>query len=62
LQLKHKIPAITTFKEAETVKTALQKIVQKNPVTKELTEWKAFQIRQNSVLPNHNSKGELHCT
>ncbi|MFV7235265.1 hypothetical protein [Flavobacterium sp. ZB4R12] len=48
---KHKITAITTFKEAETVKTALQKIVQKNPVTKELTEWKAFQIRQNQFYP-----------
>jgi hypothetical protein len=48
---KHKIPSITTFKVAETVKTALQKIVQKNPVTKELTEWKAFQIRQNSFYP-----------
>jgi hypothetical protein len=48
---KHKITAITTFKEAETVKIALQKIVQKNPVTKELTEWKAFQIRQNQFYP-----------
>lgn len=53
---KHKIPVITTFKEAETVKTALQKIVQKNPVTKELTEWKAFQIRQNSFYPITTAK------
>jgi hypothetical protein len=48
---KHKIAAITTFKEAETVKTALQEIVQKNPVTKELTEWEAFQVRLNSFYP-----------
>lgn len=48
---KHKITEITTFKAAETVKTALQKIVQKNPVTKELTEWKAFQKRQNQFYP-----------
>lgn len=48
---KHKLTSITTFKEAETVKTALQKIVQKNPITKELTEWKAFQLRQNSFYP-----------
>ncbi len=53
---KHKIAAITTFKEAETVKTALQKIVQKNPVTKELTEWKAFQVRQNSFYPITTAK------
>jgi AAA15 family ATPase/GTPase len=53
---KHKIAAITTFKEAETVKTALQKVVQKNPVTKELTEWKAFQIRQNSFYPITTAK------
>ena len=51
IALKHKLPAITAFKEAETVKAALQKIVQKNPITKELTEWKAFQLRQNSFYP-----------
>ncbi len=51
IAVKYKIAAITTFKEAESVKEALQKIVQKNPVTKELTEWKAFQIRQNSFYP-----------
>lgn len=48
---KHKITAITSFKQAETVKNALEKIVQKNPVTKELTEWKAFQLRQNQFYP-----------
>jgi hypothetical protein len=49
--LKHKIPAITEFKEAESVKSALQKIVQTNPVAKELSEWKAFQAKQNSFYP-----------
>lgn len=48
---KHKISTITTFKEAETVKTALQKIVQTNPVAKELSEWKSFQARQNQFYP-----------
>ena len=48
---KHKITVIKTFREAETVKKALQKIVQENPVTKELTEWKAFQIKQNQFFP-----------
>ncbi len=53
---KHKITAITTFKEAETVKTALQEIVQEKPVTKELTEWKAFQARQNPFYPITTAK------
>ena len=53
---KHKITAITTFKEAEIVKTALQKIVQKNPVTKELIEWQAFQKRQNQFYPITTAK------
>ena len=53
---KHKLPTITAFKEAETVKSALQKIVQKNPITKELTEWKAFQVRQNSFYPIATAK------
>lgn len=53
---KHKIATITTFKEAETVKIALQKKVQQNPVTKELTEWRAFQIRQNSFYPISTAK------
>ncbi len=56
IALKHKLPAITAFKEADTVKTALQKIVQKNPITKELTEWKAFQLRQNSFYPIATAK------
>ncbi|MCF1717050.1 hypothetical protein L0U88_20575 [Flavihumibacter sp. RY-1] len=47
----HKIASITLFKEAETVKEGLQEIVQKNPVTKELTEWKAFQAKQNQFYP-----------
>jgi hypothetical protein len=53
---KHKLTPITTFKQAETVKTALQKIVQKNPVTKELTEWKAFQLRQTQFYPVTTAK------
>lgn len=47
----HKIASITSFKDAETVKKGLQQIVQKNPVTKELTEWKAFQAKQNQFYP-----------
>ena len=57
---KHKIATITSFKQAETVKTALQKIVEKNPVTKELTQWKAFQLRQNQFYPITTAKA--NCT
>lgn len=57
---KHKIPAIATFKEAETVKAALQKIVQTNPVAKELAEWKTFQIKQNQFYPIATAKA--NCT
>lgn len=52
----HKIASITSFKDAETVKKGLQQIVQKNPVTKELTEWKAFQAKQNQFYPLSTAK------
>ncbi len=52
----HKIASITSFKDAETVKKGLQQIVQKNPVTKELTEWKAFQAKQNLFYPLSTAK------
>lgn len=52
----HKISSITSFKDAETVKKGLQQIVQKNPVTKELTEWKAFQAKQNQFYPLTTAK------
>lgn len=51
IAIKYKIDSITTFIEAETVKVSLQKIVQKNPVTKDLTEWRAFKIRQDQFYP-----------
>jgi recombinational DNA repair ATPase RecF len=49
--LKHKLSAISTFKESESVKVALRKIVQTNPVAKELSEWRAFQAKQNQFYP-----------
>ncbi len=57
---KHKITTITSFKQSETVKIALQKIVQENPVAKELTEWKAFLLRQNQFYPITTAKA--NCT
>ncbi|MDO8548840.1 MAG: hypothetical protein Q7S39_01640, partial [Ignavibacteria bacterium] len=44
---KHKLPAITQFKEADSIRTASENIVSANPVTKELTEWQAFQRKQD---------------
>lgn len=48
---KHNIAPITQFKDADNVKSALEKIVRTNPVAKELAEWKAFQIKQNQFYP-----------
>ncbi len=56
IEANHKIASITSFKDAETVKKGLQKIVQKNPVTKELTEWKGFQAKQNQFYPLSTAK------
>jgi hypothetical protein len=49
--IKHKIAPIIHFKDANTVKSALEKIVRTNPVAKELSEWKAFQVKQNQFYP-----------
>jgi len=48
---KYGIPLISTFEDAITLKTALEKIVQDNPVAKELSEWTSFQSRQNLFYP-----------
>jgi DNA repair exonuclease SbcCD ATPase subunit len=57
---KHKIPTINTFKDSEKVKSALQKIVQTNPIARELSEWKSFQTKQNQFYPITTAK--LNCT
>lgn len=56
---KHSIAAITQFKEVKTVKDALEKLVNENPKTKELTEWKAFQTKLNQFYPIQALKAEL---
>lgn len=48
---KHSIPAIAQFIDADLIKSALEKIVQTNPVAKELAEWKGFQLKQNLFYP-----------
>jgi hypothetical protein len=56
---KHTIATITQFKEAKKVKDALEKLVDENPKTKELTEWKAFQTKLNQFYPIQALKTEL---
>lgn len=56
---KHAIATITQFTEAKEVKNALEKLVNENPKTKELTEWKAFQTKLNQFYPVQALKTEL---
>jgi len=56
---KHTIVTITQFKEAKKVTDALEKLVNENPKTKELTEWKAFQIKLSQFYPVQALKTEL---
>lgn len=56
---KHSIAAITQFKEVKKVKDALEKLVNENPKTKELTEWKAFQTKLSQFYPVQALKAEL---
>lgn len=53
---KHAIDPIGEFKAAEKIKTALGEIVQVNPVARELSEWKAFQAKQNLFYPVASGK------
>lgn len=48
---RHSITEITDFKEAVTVKIALDALVKANPVATELAAWLAFQSRLNSFYP-----------
>jgi recombinational DNA repair ATPase RecF len=55
---KHKFSNITEFKDCEKTKDSLSKIVTANPVTKELTEWQAFQRKQNQFYPVTSVKSD----
>lgn len=48
---KHGLDIITNFTEAGKIKIALEKLVEANPITKELVEWKAFQSKLNRFYP-----------
>ncbi|OQX22533.1 MAG: hypothetical protein BWK75_00490 [Candidatus Altiarchaeales archaeon A3] len=56
---KHNFSNISEFNECEKTKELLSKIVHANPVTKELTEWQVFQIKQNQFYPV--ASGESDC-
>ncbi len=53
---KHDLTLITHFNEAEVIKKALEKIVETNPVAKELSIWKTFQLKQNRFYPISSKK------
>lgn len=51
IAVKHGISTITNLKNANNIKISLERIVQINPIAKELVEWKAFQSKQNQYYP-----------
>jgi len=51
---RYNINTISQFKNSEEIKIALAKIISTNPVAKELSEWKSFQLRQNQFYPISN--------
>lgn len=56
--VKHEITTITQFKEIKNVTTALEKLVNENPKTKELIEWKSFQTKLDQFYPIQTFKEE----
>lgn len=51
---RYSIPVINSFKEAALIEESLSKIVQQDPVTKELSEWKGFFNKVESFYPIGN--------
>ena len=48
---KYEINKITQFNNSDELKSTLAKIISTNPVAKELSEWEAFQLKQNNFYP-----------
>ena len=48
---RHSIQKISRFKDATTVKTALEALIRQNPVATELAAWLAFQARLDNFYP-----------
>lgn len=51
LASKHGIATIKQFKECKQILNKLKKQVEENPKTKELVEWKSFQLKLNQFYP-----------
>lgn len=51
---KYGINKISHFKNSDEIKTALAKIISTNPVARELSEWKSFQLKQKQFYPISN--------
>lgn len=56
---KHKFDEISSINQVLTIKKQLEEIVNANPITKQITEWKAFQLRINQFFPLAKLKDEL---
>jgi hypothetical protein len=56
---RHNVPSVTLFKESKKIKNALKNLVDEDPKTKELTEWKAFQIKMKRFYPVQAVKTDL---
>jgi hypothetical protein len=53
---RYSLPPVSSFKEAVLIQEALNKIVQADPVTKELSEWKSFQHKVDVFYPVQSVK------
>lgn len=56
---KHKMPTIDSFKEVKRAKDALKKLVDENPKTKELAEWKELKRKLERFYPLISMKDNL---
>lgn len=56
---KHKVPPIDNFKEVKRAKDALKKLVDENPKTKELADWKELKRKLERFYPIVSVKDNL---
>jgi len=58
--IKHNVPVIGFFKEIKSAKDSLKKLVDENPKTKELAEWKEFQRKIERFYPITSANDSLN--
>lgn len=56
---KHNVETMTEFMEAKKVVGAIKKLVDDNPKTKELADWKALKIKMEQFYPISSVKADL---